>query len=286
MHQRAEHEYSVYVPPRAKARPKLIVMLHGCGQDPVDFATGTGMNELAKAHNAIVLYPAQSKTANSHGCWNWFKPEHQQRGHGEPAWIAALTRHVARRFRVDGGRIFIAGLSAGGAMAATVASAYPRLYAACGVHSGLAAGSAFDVIGALVTMRDGAGEFALTRGKRLPTIVFHGAMDRTVHPSHAHRVIHAALGGHPLLKGIRSGAVERAASEVAKADPFTRTVYKDPKGVVLAEHWEMPGLAHAWSGGNPLGSHTEQKGPSASAEMLRFFDAGSRRSLLGRMLKT
>lgn len=280
-----EHEYSLYVPPPSGVRPKLIVMLHGCGQDPFDFALGTSMNDVAREHNALVLYPAQSKAANSHGCWNWFKPEHQRRGRGEPAWIAALTGTVIRRFRADRRKIYIAGLSAGGAMAATVARAYPRLFVACGVHSGLAAGSAFDVIGALVTMRDGTDESAPPRGPRVPTIVFHGSKDKTVHPSHARKVILAAIGEHSLLDDCPRKPVHVVkAVTTASGHSATRTVYKGAKGVLFAEHWEIPGLAHAWSGGNAMGSHAEAGGPSASAEMMRFFEESSRSPILQRIL--
>ena len=175
--------YKLYSPPQAQppgsgpALP-LLVMLHGCTQDPDDFAAGTGMNALARELGFWVLYPAQSADANPQRCWNWFKHNHQQRGRGEAGLIASLTQTLVAQHGMDPGRVWIAGLSAGGAMAATVAAAYPELYAAVGVHSGLAAGAATDLPQALAAMRGGAAG-ALPAGA-VPTIVFHGDQDGTV----------------------------------------------------------------------------------------------------------
>ena len=145
-HGGASREFKLYVPPGAGREPlPLVVMLHGCTQDPDDFAAGTAMNEVARAKGFYVLYPAQSRGANPQGCWNWFKHNHQQRGRGEPALLAGMTRQVMAQHAIDPRRVYVAGLSAGGAMAAILGCAYPELFAAVGVHSGLAAGSANDL---------------------------------------------------------------------------------------------------------------------------------------------
>lgn len=225
------------------------------------------MNVHAGEQDSLVLYPAQPRSANSNGCWNWFKPEHQRRGRGEPAWIAALTNSVVRRFGIDRQRVFIAGLSAGGTMAATVANAYPGLYAGCCVHSGLSIGSAQNVIGALSTMRRGIRWSVLARRRPIPTIVFHGRSDATVHPSHAQRVVDSALGGGSLRGKFSAVTVP----PLSPAQEFTRTVYLDVHGACVAEFWDLHSVAHAWSGGDIGGSHTEPAGPSASAAMLQFF---------------
>ncbi|MBT2323744.1 PHB depolymerase family esterase [Variovorax paradoxus] len=257
-------EYKLFVPPQAGERPlPLVVMLHGCTQDPDDFAAGTAMNEAALAQGFFVLYPAQSRQANPQGCWNWFKHNHQQRGRGEPALLAGMTREVMAQHAIDPRRVYVAGLSAGGAMAAILGEAYPELYAAAGVHSGLAAGAASDLPGALMAMRGGAGP----RGEGasgIPTIVFHGDADSTVHASNGDQIIAASVGGTGAMdvEHVPGGSGGRGA---------TRRLHRSPDGEVLAEHWVVHGGPHAWSGGSGAGSYTDGRGPDASAEMLRFF---------------
>ncbi|HEY8357500.1 MAG TPA: PHB depolymerase family esterase, partial [Ramlibacter sp.] len=186
-------EYRLYIPPQAGGQPlPLVVMLHGCKQDPDDFAAGTRMNEAAREQGCFVLYPAQSRQANPQGCWNWFKHSHQQRGRGEPALLAGMTRDVMQKHGIDPARVYVAGLSAGGAMAAILADTYPELYAAAGVHSGLAAGSANDLSSALGAMRTGSAGGAAKASAR-PIIVFHGDADRTVHPSNGAHVLDASV---------------------------------------------------------------------------------------------
>jgi poly(hydroxyalkanoate) depolymerase family esterase len=260
----AARDYKLYIPPAAdSAALPLVVMLHGCTQNPDDFAAGTAMNELAQAEGFYVLYPAQSKRANPQACWNWFKHTHQQRGRGEPALLAGMTREVMAQHAIDPRRVYVAGLSAGGAMAAILAAAYPDLYAAVGVHSGLAAGAAADLPSALSAMKGGrAGSGALVHG--VPTIVFHGDADATVHPANGEHVLNASAG--------TSCAVETQRVSQGHARASTKRTYTDPAtGRVVAEHWLVHGAAHAWSGGRSQGSYTDTRGPDASAEMLRFF---------------
>jgi len=267
-------DYKVYVPSRAGTRKRpLIVMLHGCTQDPDDFAVGTGMNRLAEEHGFIVAYPRQPVMANQAACWNWFSIADQMRDAGEPSIIAGITRTIIAEFNIDAKRVYVAGLSAGGAMAANMSATYPELYAATGVHSGLPHGSATDVVSAFAAMRGGSitAEPALekTRRKRavdrVRTIVFHGASDQTVHPSNAELIYAEARAGltHPAQETQHDGSMGGRA--------YTRRVILDANGVPHAEHWAIEGLGHAWSGGSPEGSYTDQRGPDASREMLRFF---------------
>jgi poly(hydroxyalkanoate) depolymerase family esterase len=255
-------EYKLYVPPgyRGQALP-LVVMLHGCKQDPDDFAAGTRMNEAALERDFFVLYPAQAQSANSSRCWNWFTHNHQHRDRGEPSVLAGMTRDVMKRYNIDPQRVYVAGLSAGGAMAAILASAYPDLFAAVGVHSGLPPGSATDIPSAFAAMKGGAASAAQS-GLMPPTIVFHGDQDTRVHPANGERIVAASAGD-------AAPQFERARSDNGRE--YTRRTYRDAGGRVVAEHWAVHGSGHAWSGGSARGSYTDAKGPNATEEMLRFF---------------
>ena len=262
-------DYKVYVPSGVKARRlPLIVMLHGCTQNPDDFAVGTGMNRLAEERGFIVAYPRQPASANPSACWNWFDVAHQTRGEGEPAILAGVTRAVVAEFAVDPAHVYVVGLSAGGAMAAILSATYPELYAAVGVHSGLPHGAAADLPSALLAMRGSKSPQAprarLANG-RVRTIVFHGANDKVVHPSNATAILADARAGlaDPAQESILDGA--------AAGRTYTRTLVMDGRGVPHAEYWAIDGLGHAWSGGSPEGSFTDAHGPDASREMLRFF---------------
>ncbi|MDB5898444.1 MAG: Esterase, depolymerase [Ramlibacter sp.] len=222
-------DYKLYIPPQADegAPLPLVVMLHGCTQDPDDFAAGTGMNELARVEGCYVLYPAQSAKANPQRCWNWFKHTHQARGRGEPAMLADMTREVMAQHTVDPARVYVAGLSAGGAMAAIMVDTYPDLYAAAGVHSGLAAGAAQDLPSAMGAMRSGSAG-APTASSARPVIVFHGDADTTVHPGNGGHVVDASVG-EP-----RAPVADRQRAEGGRH--YTRWVHRGADGAVLAEH--------------------------------------------------
>ena len=260
-------DYKLYIPPASFTEPlPLVVMLHGCTQNPDDFAAGTGMNDAALKRGFYVLYPAQTQHANSSRCWNWFKHNHQKRGRGEPALLAGMTKDVMARYNIDPKRVYVAGLSAGGAMAAILGDAYPDLFAAVGVHSGLATGSATNVQTALSVMQTGAAPTAARTTASPPTIVFHGDKDATVNPVNGEQVLAASAGAHkPETKRAKS----------ANGRDYTQRVYKAAGGRVVAEHWAVHGAGHAWSGGSARGSYTDSTGPDASEEMMRFFMANT-----------
>jgi poly(hydroxyalkanoate) depolymerase family esterase len=265
--------YRLYVPSGYRGEPvPLVVMLHGCKQSPQDFAAGTRMNAHAEERTWLVAYPEQSSTANGSRCWNWFRPEDQRRGEGEPSIIAGITQQVMNDFAVDPARVYVAGLSAGGAAAAIMGSTYADLYAAVGIHSGLASGAAQDIPSAFAAMRRGVRMRQGTAGTPImPTIVFHGDQDRTVNPQNAEVIL--AHFAHAQLEK----RVER--DQVAGGYNYTRTRYIDLAGSVLLELWVVHGEAHAWSGGSRDGSYTDPNGPDATREMLRFFGAHSRRAI-------
>jgi poly(hydroxyalkanoate) depolymerase family esterase len=264
----------------------LVVMLHGCTQSPNDIAAGTQMNRLAEENIFLVAYPAQAQGANMNKCWNWFKTSDQQRGRGEPSLVAGITRQVIDEYNVADGRVYVVGMSAGGAMAAIMAEAYPDLYAAVGIHSGLAPGAAHDMPSAFAAMHQGGPAIprrvvpiATPTGESariVPAIIFHGDRDRTVHPRNADHLLEHYCPAN--LTGSReeaSGSTPRGTvrqGQVAGGHAYTRATYRDVGGRAIAERWTVHGLGHAWSGGSSSGSYTDPRGPDASAEMVRFFN--------------
>jgi poly(hydroxyalkanoate) depolymerase family esterase len=258
--------YKLFIPSRSQGQQlPLVVMLHGCTQSPDDFAAGTRMNFLAEEQNCFVVYPEQPSGANQAKCWNWFRTGDQRRGGGEPSLIAGITRQIMRDHVIDPKRVYVAGLSAGGAAAAIMGATYPDLYASVGVHSGLACGAARDLPSAFVAMRQGGGSKAIADGKpSVPTIVFHGDRDTTVNPNNGDRIIEqSAQATSPKTKVLRR--------RVPHGHAYTRTVLTDGDGRAISEHWNIHGAGHAWSGGSPAGSYTDPRGPDATREMLRFF---------------
>ncbi|WP_409566890.1 alpha/beta hydrolase family esterase [Methylobacterium sp. J-048] len=261
--------YKVFVPSgyTGQALPVLL-MLHGCTQNPDDFAAGTRMNRLAEEQTFLVAYPEQPQSANMQRCWNWYAAGDQARDGGEPALLAGIARAVIEEFSADPDRVYAAGLSAGGAAAAILAATYPDLFAAVGVHSGLACGSARDVPSAFAAMK-GQGSAPGRNRQAVPTIVFHGDVDRTVHPANGDQVVAQAMAATGLAE-----TVDRGTSPGGVA--YTKTVRTDAAGRTQLEYWVLHGAGHAWSGGSPDGSFTEPSGPDASREMVRFFSGHAR----------
>lgn len=272
--------YKLYVPSGYAGQPlPLVVMLHGCTQDPDDFAAGTRMNALAEKEPCLVLYPAQAQSANMSKCWNWFKATDQERDRGEPSIIAGMTRQVCATYSVDARRIYVAGLSAGGAMAVTMGIGYPDLYAAVGIHSGLPHAVAGDLPSALAAMQNGGTAGPGRQPKeasgmsRFPAIVFHGDRDTTVHPCNGDQIISQCAQPDSAHRS-NAGADPRATvqrGQVPNGHAYTRTTHHQADGQSIAEHWLIHGAGHAWSGGSSSGSYTDPKGPDAAAQMLRFF---------------
>ncbi|RUP13857.1 MAG: PHB depolymerase family esterase [Methylobacterium sp.] len=257
--------YDMFVPSGYAGTPlPLVVMLHGCSQTSRDFAIGTGMDALAEAQGFLVAYPDQPRSANFAKSWNWFRDEDQRRGRGEPSIIAGLTRAIMAEFAVDPSRVYVAGLSSGGAAAAVMAMMYPDLYAAVGIHSGLACGSAGSMSAAIATMRRGALLRPVQAAHPVPTIVFHGDRDTTVSPVNGDQALAQAQPEGRLT-------VTTVAGRSKGGMAYTRRVLTEPDSPWSSEHWILHGAGHAWAGGHPAGSHTDPTGPDASGEMLRFF---------------
>lgn len=283
--------YKLYIPSgyagRAAGRGAslavpLIVMLHGGTQTADDFAAGTNMNQLAERNTFLVAYPEQPTSANGARCWNWFQVADQHRNAGEPSLIAGITRQIMEDHDVDASRVYVAGFSAGGAMAAVMAATYPDLYAAAGVHSGLVYGAAHDLPSAFKAMKQGP---AFQHGRQpavgIPLIVFHGDQDQIVDRANADRLLDhwrraADKGpdGPPMPPG--EASVQRG--QAAAGRQYTRFLYPDASGGTGMEQWIIHQAGHAWSGGTAAGSYTDPQGPDASAEIVRFFDEHPKRT--------
>ncbi len=274
--------YKLYVPARDRTEPMpLVVMLHGCKQNPDDFAAGTRINALAEEQGFLVAYPEQSAKANGSNCWNWFEPRDQARDGAEPSIIAGIVRDIGKHHAVDQRRVFVAGLSAGAAMAVILGETHPDVFAAVGAHSGLPYGAAHDVASAFAAMH-GAGHAdagvrapsrrpsgkqpAASRG--VPTIVFHGDRDATVAPKNGTAIAQQARSNLASETGALKSEVQ---SHTAHGRSCTRTAHVDEDGVPWVEEWTVHGGGHAWSGGSAAGSFAEPLGPDASREMMRFF---------------
>ena len=260
--------YKVYVPASysatANAPVPLLVMLHGCTQSPDDFAAGTRMNALADAHGFLVAYPAQATRANGSKCWNWFRSADQRHGSGEPSLIAGIAGQVAQDYRIDPDRIYVAGLSAGAAMAVILGERYPDVFAAVGAHSGLPFAVAHDVGSAFAAMKGVQRRASDRVTQSVPTIVFHGDADHTVAASNGDAIVDDAIGGALLHATTQRDAVPGGRT-------YVRDVFMDADGRTRVEHWRVQGAGHAWSGGSGEGTYTDPAGPDASAQMLRFF---------------
>ena len=267
----------------------LVCMLHGCTQDPESFAAATRMNAAADRHGFVVVYPRQAAEANAQRCWNWFLPEHQERGTGEPAAIAAAIRGLLEpggEQAIDSGRVFVAGLSSGGAMAAILAYAHPDLVAAFAVHSGLAYRAATSLPAAFAAMAGGGADPTLhggaahaamgQRARPIPSLVIHGTEDATVAPVNAQQVLAQSMAanalaapGAPAYDAARP--TETRSGGAGGAHAFTHARWLDGDGAAVHESLIVHGMGHAWSGGTAGGSHTDPRGPDATEAIWRFF---------------
>ena len=267
--------YRLFVPSTCHDGMPLLVMLHGCSQDPEIFATGTRMNLHAEQLGFLVLYPAQSRLANPNRCWNWFQPLNQYRNMGEPALIAGMTKRIIAEYNIDSHKVYIAGLSAGAAMAYIVGSVYADIYAAIGVHSGLLYRGITNLFSAMAAMKSGTDQSAkpddattdlqdeITSRDTQPLIVFHGDQDKVVNAQNALDLI----AYHHQKKSVR----EHHENDSSPPYSHTRRTFKNERGENLGEQWMIHGAGHAWSGGSIEGSYTDANGPDASREMIRFF---------------
>jgi len=258
-------DYKLYVPVHRSRELALVVMLHGCTQNPDDFARGTRMNQLAEEFGLVIAYPHQPRSGNAQGCWNWFDPRHQSGGAGEPAMIAALARDLAAEFGIAPGRVFAAGLSAGAAMAEVLAETHPAVFAAVGLHSGLPHRSAHDVMSAFAAMKgNGGGTPGALAPRSSRKFIVHGTADATVSPTNSEALFDRMQARNP-------------GSSVVIADgrfggrSATRHTLVAASGEVAAEYLRIDGAGHAWAGGDPAGSFAEPEGPDASREMIGFF---------------
>jgi poly(hydroxyalkanoate) depolymerase family esterase len=260
-------------------RHPLVVLLHGCTQDAADLARGTRIAEHVEREEVIALLPEQPATANPKKCWSWYDPAHQVRGAGEPAVIAGMADAVLREYSVDAARVHLGGVSAGAVMASLVAVAYPERFASLALHSGLAWRPATDVTGALGAMAKGvadadeSGVSALAamgeRRRMVPVLVIHGGKDPVVNPANGRQAARQWAVTSARALGATLGAATTTTGET-NGYAWTRVCHV-AGGVCVVEEWLVPELGHAWSGGSREGTYTDERGPDATREMLRFF---------------
>lgn len=281
--------YKLYVPSsyQGGAALPLVVMLHGCTQDPDQFAAGTQMNALAETEKFFVLYPEQPSSANSNKCWNWFDTAHQSRGSGEPALIAGMVNQIKSSYSIDADQVFVGGLSAGAAMSVIMGATYPDMFAAISVGAGLEYKAATSVTGAYTAMSSGGpnpiqqGDLAYSamgEHKRVvPVILFHGTADYTVAPINAHQILSQwAQTNDRASDGLDNNNIDDTADQtlpgtVSGGRSYTQYIYKDTAGKTVMEKYMIEGMGHAWSGGSTSGSYTDPKGPNATKLSWNFF---------------
>ena len=281
--------YKLWVPSgyQAGTPTPLVMLLHGCTQSPDDFAAGTGMNTVADANTFLVVYPEQPSSVDSLKCWQWWDTSHQRRGSGEPAILAAIANKIKTTHNVQSSQVYVAGLSAGGAMTAIMGATYPDIFKAIGVASGLEYKATTSRTNAYTAMSQGgpnpntqgyAAYQAMGSAKaRVPTIVFHGTSDYTVYPVNGDQVLTQWAQTNDYVddgsdnNSVNNGADVTTNGMVPGGRAYTRYQYNDAAGVVLLEKWMIQNMGHAWSGGSTAGSYTDPQGPNASAEMWRFF---------------
>lgn len=274
--------YRLYLPSGSSPRDSLplLVMLHGCNQNPLSFAEGTRMNVLAEEGRCAVLYPEQSRRSNAQHCWNWFEPASIE-GQGEAALIARLIEQVTVRRPIDPRRVYVVGMSAGGAMACVLAVRHSRLFAACAIHSGLMYGAANSPMQALETMRSGPSAAAIEEARRLvqkadeaavtvPTLVIHGDRDMRVNPVNADRIVEQLKARAEFLNP-SAGAL--LASKERRIDSGGRSYRQQDytqQGRLVLRKVVVEGLDHAWSGGDARYEFNDAVGPDASRLILEF----------------
>jgi poly(hydroxyalkanoate) depolymerase family esterase len=266
----------------------LVVVLHGCTQDPDNIAMGTRFNSLANIHNFLVLYPQQTREFNANKCWNWFEPEHQVRGSGEPAIIAGMVDYVRENYKVDSNRVFITGLSAGGAMSTIMGACYPDYFAAIGVHSGLEYKSGTNLETAFSAMSNGGpdpdrqGQLAYqcsgSSSRVLPVMVFHGSSDEIVNPVNGLQVIQQFAQMNDYADdGVDNDSISStptSSGDYQIPDAYSYTVHDyGGDATPLLRYYEISDMGHAWSGGNieKPSTYTDPQGPDASVRLWMFF---------------
>ena len=270
----------------AARRYPLVVMLHGCTQDPDDLARGTRATAHADSVGALVLLPEQPQSANPKKCWNWYDPAHQRRDVGEPALIAGMTRQVLGDWAVDPQRVYLAGISAGAAMASVATISYPDVFAAVALHSGIPFGAASTVLEGVSAMSKGAADTSRlahvafdamgTRAREIPAIIVQGADDPVVRPVNAAQTRDAWIAMNALARA-RSGRSDNGDRAWRRSDSsagglaFVEECFAAPSaGECEVKTLLISGLGHAWSGGSKLGTFTDERGPDATTEIFRF----------------
>ncbi|GAC1384077.1 MAG: hypothetical protein NVS4B7_19900 [Ktedonobacteraceae bacterium] len=287
--------YFVYTPDSYQpgVAVPLLVMLHGCTQSALDFATGTHMNALAEQFSFIVVYPQQTNNYNQYTCWNWYDIANQYRDSGEPAIIAGIVQTIINapnQWTIDTRSIYIAGLSAGAAMSVILGVTYPDIFAAIGVHSGLEYQAATDQASGVQAAEKG-GPDSMQQGqiayeamggfaRVVPTIVFHGTHDYVNNIINGHQVVQQwiatnSLASHGLYTANFNSPTTTSVGQGPNGHSYIIYTWNDTRGNEVQSYWQINNMGHAWSGGNYNSSYTDPQGPDASLAIYTFFQRHS-----------
>ena len=285
-------EFQAWIP--ASYRPgtpmPAVLAIHGCVSEPNSMAAITRYNELAEREGFIVIYPRQNVTANPPRCWNFMLPQNQVRGAGEPSILVGMVSKMRRTYNIDASRVYVTGISSGGAMTATLAACYSDVFAAAAIHAGAMYKSGESLLTSAESMLLGSPFDPNARGvdawkcsgsprRLMPVLVFHGTSDIVVNPVNGEQAVQQFVQTNDLgddgldndSARYQPASITSHVAPVPNGLPYTVATYRNSAGSVVAQKVTVQGMNHAWSGGPPLLPFSEERGPDSTGISWQFF---------------